>query len=236
MASKDASAVTAALKRGDDVRVESQAQVEPSSAGGTSSETQSTSSDTKSTSAGSTDINGLVPADAAVKAEQAANVASPPGLAPGEVHGGADPCDSWGYGSSTACDNVAGSEWTTDHFWYSNTQKIKCPSDNFGPVTYLNFLGAPFVEWGISTTTSKLTSVAVGVQDSGSITITNDNTDGHHHSFTPVLLCCQPANGPVGTCDSGNGPGSAGPGASTLPSDKATGNPTPKPTETSTSP
>jgi hypothetical protein len=196
---RDAKAVAGALGRGDDVGVESRADVETNTGG-------SPSPDTQSTSESSSDITGLVPAPAAAKAEAAEEAESTPGPAPGDTGGGADPCDHWSYGPAEACQNVQGSEWTTDHFWASNTQKIKCPS-NFAPVTYLNLVGVSFVQWGISTTTSKFTSVAAGVQDSGSITITNDNTDGHHHSFTPVLLCCenQPGVPPNLTCDGEEG-------------------------------
>jgi hypothetical protein len=187
MAPKDAAAVSAAVKGGDDVSVESRADVDTNTGG-------SPAPDSHSTSESTTSISALVPAAAAVKAERAAAAESTSGPVPGDVHGGADPCDSWDP-NGTACDNEPGSEWTTDHFWASHTEKIDCPS-GFGPVTYLNVLGVPFVEWGVAAGTSKFTSVAVGVQDNGSITITNDNTDGHHHSFTPVLLCCQPTNNP----------------------------------------
>jgi hypothetical protein len=188
LAPAGATAVTAAIDRGDDVKVDARAEVATNTGGSPAPEAHSTSE-----SVG--DVNGLVPADDAVSAEQAESSSSGENP-PGDVHGGADPCDSWSYGPANACQNVPGSEWTTDHFWASNTQKIHCPS-GFGPVTYLNVLGVPFVQWGIVAGTSKFTSVAVGDQDSGSITITNDNTDGHHHSFTPVLLCCSPTNNPM---------------------------------------
>ena len=187
LAPHDAKAVATALHHGDDVSVESRADVDTNSSG-------SPSADSHSTSQSTSPISALVPADAAVQAEQEAAAESPSGPAPGDVHGGANPCNDW-QPNGNQCDNVAGTEWSTDHFWASHTEKIDCPS-SFGPVTYLNVLGVPFVEWGIVAGTSKFTSVAVGVQDNGSITITNDNTDGHNHSFTPVLVCCTPTNNP----------------------------------------
>jgi hypothetical protein len=224
LAPKDATAVAAAVDRGDDVSVESRADVDTNTGGSPAAESQSTSESTSP-------ITSLVPAAAAVKAEQVAAAESTSGPAPGDVHGGADPCDSWDP-NGNACDNEAGSEWTTDHFWASHTEKIDCPS-GFGPVTYLNVLGVPFVEWGVATTTSKLTSVAVGDQDNGSITITNDNTDGHHHSFTPVLVCCSPTNNPQ-LCNGEEGgseqeqlPGPTEPGSTTT---------SPSPTTTTTGP